>query len=79
MCCFRMPKLLQSAACAPSSPGPAGPRICLGIHFAYMEAPLVLATLLRHYRFELVREDEPEPGATLRPRHGVRMRVHRRR
>ncbi len=59
-------------------PFSAGPRICLGIHFAYMEAPLVLATLLRRYRFELVREDEPEPSATLRPRHGVRMRVHRR-
>jgi cytochrome P450 len=60
-------------------PFSAGPRFCLGIHFAYMEAPLVLAALLRRYRFELVREDEPEPSATLRPRHGVRVRVRRRR
>ncbi|MEO7330697.1 MAG: cytochrome P450 [Minicystis sp.] len=59
-------------------PFSAGPRVCLGIHFAYMEAPLVLAALLRRYRFELLREDEPEPMATLRPRYGVRMRVHRR-
>jgi cytochrome P450 len=56
----------------------AGPRICLGMHFAYMEAQLVLATLMRRWRFELLGDDEPEPGATLRARHGVRMRVRRR-
>jgi cytochrome P450 len=56
----------------------AGPRICLGNHFAYMEAQLALAVLLRRYRFELLGDDEPEPGATLRPRHGVRVRVWRR-
>jgi cytochrome P450 len=60
-------------------PFSAGPRICLGIQFAYLEAPLVLATLLRRFRFELSGDDEPEPSATLRPRHGVRVRVHRRR
>ncbi len=59
-------------------PFSAGPRFCLGIHFAYMEAPLVLATLLRRFRFELLGEDEAEPSATLRPRHGVRVRVHAR-
>ena len=57
----------------------AGPRVCLGNHFAYMEAQLALAVLLRRYRFELLGDDEPEPAATLRPRHGIRMRVHRRR
>ena len=56
-----------------------GPRICLGNHFAYMEAQLALAVLLRRYHFELLGEDEPEPGATLRPKHGVRVRVTRRR
>lgn len=56
----------------------AGPRVCLGSHFAYMEAQFALAVLLRRYRFELLGDDEPEPGATLRPKHGVRMRVHRR-
>jgi cytochrome P450 len=55
-----------------------GPRICLGNHFALMEAQLVLATWLRHVRFEAVGTDEPDPGATLRPKHGVRMRVRRR-
>lgn len=56
----------------------AGPRVCLGSHFAYMEAQLALAVLLRRYRFELLGDDQPEPGATLRPKHGVPMRVTRR-
>ncbi len=56
-------------------PFSAGPRICIGNHFAYMEAALSIAVLLRRYRFESLGTDEPEPGATLRPRHGVPMRV----
>lgn len=59
-------------------PFSAGPRICLGIHFAYMEAPLVLAVLLRRFRFELLQEDVAEPSATLRPKNGVRVRVRAR-
>ena len=55
-----------------------GPRVCLGNHFATMEAQLALAVLLRRYRFELLGEDEPEPTATLRPKHGIRVRVRRR-
>jgi cytochrome P450 len=43
-----------------------------------MEAQLSLAVLLRRYAFELLGEDEPEPSATLRPKHGVRVRVRRR-
>jgi cytochrome P450 len=53
----------------------AGPRVCIGNHFAIMEAQLALAVLLRRARFELDGEEEPEPSATLRPRHGVRVRV----
>ncbi len=56
----------------------AGPRICLGNHFAYMEAQLTLAVLLKRFRFEILGADEPDPGATLRPKHGIRVRVHRR-
>jgi len=56
----------------------AGPRVCLGNHFAYMEAQLSIAVLLRRFRFELLGDDEPEPGATLRPKHGLRVRVTRR-
>lgn len=56
----------------------AGPRICIGMQFAYMEAQLALAVMLRRYRFESLEEDEAEPSATLRPKRGVRVRVIRR-
>jgi cytochrome P450 len=55
-----------------------GPRICIGNHFAMMEAILVLATIAGRFRLSV----EPGqmlrllPSITLRPRHGLRMRVH---
>ncbi len=58
-----------------------GPRNCIGEHFAWMEAVLVLATLLQRYQFRLApgQAVEPEPLITLRARHGMRMRVCARR
>lgn len=58
-----------------------GPRTCIGNHFALMEGPLVLATLLRRADFELMnpRGAEPELHATLRPKGGMPMRVKLRR
>lgn len=54
-------------------PFSAGPRFCIGMHFAMMEGPIVLATLLRRHRFEIdpSKEIEPDDFATLRPRGGV--------
>jgi cytochrome P450 len=54
----------------------AGPRICIGMAFATIEGQLVLASLLRHARFEPMSEEVPEVSATLRPRGGMPMRVH---
>jgi cytochrome P450 len=53
----------------------AGPRVCIGNHFAYMEAALALSVMLSRFRFESLGEDEPLPSATLRPKRGVRVRV----
>ncbi len=55
----------------------AGPRICIGNHFALMEGHLVLATLARRLRFELLSSEpiRPEPLITLRPKGGVPVRV----
>jgi enediyne biosynthesis protein E7 len=52
-----------------------GPRICVGQHFAMVEAVLVLATLLRRVRLELVPgfPVEPEALVTMRPKHGMLM------
>jgi cytochrome P450 len=51
----------------------AGPRVCIGNHFAMLEGPIVLATMMRAARFEIdpAREIEPEAFATLRPKGGV--------
>jgi cytochrome P450 len=53
----------------------AGPRTCLGAQFALIEGRLVLATLLRRARFEPTVDEVPDPGVTLRTRHGLPMRV----
>ena len=54
-----------------------GPRVCIGAHFAQLEAPLVLATLLQRADFSLVDGHEvvPDASGTLRPRGGVPMQV----
>ena len=53
-----------------------GPRICIGNHFALMEAMLILATIAQQYRLE--REPgqalELVPSVTLRPRRSPLMR-----
>jgi cytochrome P450 len=56
----------------------AGPRICIGNHFALMELQLILATWTRRMRFELENVSQElacEPLITLRPRGGVVGRV----
>jgi len=58
----------------------AGPRRCLGVHFAMMEAQLVLATIVQRYRLELVPGwcVESGPIMTLRPAGGMPMNLFRR-
>lgn len=52
----------------------AGPRICIGMGFALMEAKLILATLLARWRFAPAGPaPEPAMSLTLRPRGGVRL------
>ncbi len=57
----------------------AGPRICIGNHFALMEGHLLLAALAQRVRFELVPGQEivPDPKITIRPRDGIKMVVRR--
>jgi cytochrome P450 len=59
----------------------AGPRICIGAAFAMTEAILILATIAQRYRLHLKPDHPVEPQGliTLRPRHGLRMRLERRR
>jgi cytochrome P450 len=54
-----------------------GPHLCIGMGFAMMEAQLVLAAVAQRYRLELEPGHPlvPEPMVTLRPRHGVVVRL----
>lgn len=58
----------------------AGPRQCIGSHFALIEAQLVVATLAQTYRLRLVpgHRVEPWPLISLRPRFGMPMFIERR-
>jgi cytochrome P450 len=58
----------------------AGPRQCIGNHFALLEAHLSVATLAQTYRLHLVpgHPVEPWPLITLRPRYGMPMTIERR-
>ena len=58
----------------------AGPRQCIGNHFALIEAQLIVATLAQRYRLHLVPGHRVEPWAliTLRPRYGMPMMIERR-
>ena len=55
----------------------AGPRICIGMAFAMLEAAAILATLLQHARFAPADDREPVPVArvTLIPKGGMPLKV----
>jgi len=55
----------------------AGPRLCIGVHFAMMEAVLALASLVGKLHFSATPQSRMESAAwmTLRPRHGVHLRI----
>ncbi len=61
-------------------PFSAGPRNCIGEGFAWTEGMLVLATLAQRWQARLVlgHPIQLDPLITLRPKHGMRMTLHRR-
>jgi cytochrome P450 len=58
----------------------AGPRVCIGNHFSLLEGTLVLAMIAQRFRFSLSPRARiaPEFQITMRPRHGVLVRVEAR-
>ncbi len=57
-----------------------GPRVCIGAGFAMMEATLLLATIAQRFRLRLTPNQRitPMPSITLRPRHGIRVKLEER-
>jgi cytochrome P450 len=58
-----------------------GPRSCIGETLAWAEGIIVLATTLRKWRITLeenAQDVKLQPIVTLRPKNGIRMRLHRR-
>lgn len=56
----------------------AGPRVCIGDGFAWLEVALVLATVARRWRPAIDRDPRPQPGFTLRTDGPVPAVLHRR-
>jgi cytochrome P450 len=58
----------------------AGPRICIGNHFAMLEAVLIVAVVASRWRLNLVPGFPviPQARVTLRPKNGLLMNVQRR-
>jgi cytochrome P450 len=56
-----------------------GPRLCIGASFAMMETNILLATIAQRFQLRLIpgHPVTPQPGITLRPRHGIRMKMTR--
>ncbi len=57
-----------------------GARVCLGAAFAQQEAAIILASLVRRYRFDPVPGFEPKPAGrlTVRSTNGIKLKVTRR-
>ncbi|WGI22392.1 cytochrome P450 [Amylibacter sp. IMCC11727] len=54
-----------------------GPRVCIGSHFAMIEAQIILSTLISRFKFERIPGKDPKPVlvVTLRPEGGVPLKV----
>lgn len=57
-----------------------GPRVCIGNHFAMMEAHIILATIASRFKLALATQNEAEPIRliTTFPKDGLMMRVEER-
>ena len=54
--------------------------VCIGNNFAMMEMQLILSMFVKRYRFEVVKDQkiEVQPLITLRPRNGIKVKIHKR-
>jgi cytochrome P450 len=76
---FAPERAKERARCA-YIPFSAGPRVCIGASFAMIEAVVIVATLVRAFRFQTVPNFRPKPLArvSLRPEGGIPLFIQRR-
>ena len=57
-----------------------GPRLCIGYHFAMIEAVFMMGMVVPHYQLRVEKDFEmiAHSGITIRPRDGLPMTIHRR-
>ncbi|CAF0859585.1 unnamed protein product [Adineta steineri] len=58
-------------------PFSSGPRSCIGQNFAMLEAKIMLAMIIKRFRFQLIpgQKHVPDIAVTLRPKYGMWMKV----
>ncbi len=73
------PEQLKQRPSLAYMPFGAGPRMCIGNHFAMMEMQLILAMMVKQFEFELLDDKRvnAQPLVTLSPKGGIKMRLKR--
>jgi cytochrome P450 len=58
----------------------SGPHTCIGKNYALMESTAILAGIIQRFQIELLPNQpiEIDPRFTLRPKYGIKVRVHKR-
>ncbi len=73
------PERRESVPPNASLPFGAGPRKCIGTHFAMLELVLILASIVQRFHVEVLPgEIELQPAVTLRPKNGIPARIEMR-
>lgn len=71
------PEAVKSRKRGTYLPFGAGPRMCIGNHFAMMEMQLILVAIIRRFDLQAISLEEPEmqPLITLKPKENIRLRL----
>jgi cytochrome P450 len=76
---FKWERFLDKKQMHPGAfyPFGVGPRACIGMYFAYMEAKIIYSHLIHSYEWSIVNQEPQEwvAGITLRPKNNLRLKL----